>query len=1658
MGVADYPCSSADTVEVLVIGGAAARAVGIARAEAVLDPEKVVVQIKDPDGRRIDTHSGSVNSGAAPSWHTRRPGHGASDVRPVDGVTVFRNEGAFERAGFSRIDLTAAVAGLNGAAAPGSANIRRNYFGSPVAEFELNPSHTHTVHGPYFSSWQERFVEFSALGTYVLNYTAAATHSNSTVYSDTGKYIFHVGPVAELEVNAVWARPGVFTIRAWNNGPDDAPAARVNVSIPTGMRFLRSEASEGRYDPNSGVWDIGSLAGDPGFRRASSLPEAATLTVYTEPTGVAVTEPVTVSVANHQDYGVCIHSDGDDIDASDRQACEANSGASWHSTHYYDYIPDNNEVSLAARLTAPAGDATTHVTGMAITSSPDSSTGYYLPGQDLEVEVAFSDTVTASAGAKLLLQVGQSLREATAVASTGESIRFRYRVQWADRTDPGSPIRVPGNPFVGPEAAIQASGGGMVSLLFQGQDLGSGHAIGPQPDRVPDTNVPMWSEPVFLTIGQEGARYRWINGMRHYYAYDSLTRRWEYEFRLADTDAGLSDDDLDLVQWLTLRASGYYGTFNPHPYEDDAHPVPGRPYLGRWDGGSHHRHQTCWGLEAEFSPGKTREQRLRELGTVLVQRISWGRVDWEISGGQWVSSMLDYAHSITPETCPEIPEERLNPPGQASPSPGGASITGLKMNSVGPYSAGDNIDVAVVFDRDVKVTGGPQLAIEVGGTSRTAKYIAGPSKPRSLVFRYTVLNSDRDSDGVGVYARSIVLPAGASIRDTQGTDALLEHEGLAAQWGHTVGPVRSGQIRGEPGAAAPPVVVTGLAMRGSGPYGEGDAVSVAVTFDWDVTVVGTPTLDIEVGGSPRAALYRPSLSEAAVKVFSYTVQPDDRDADGVSVYPGSITLPSGASIRDDQGTDADLTVAGLPPQPGHIVDGSQEGSSQDEAPAEDEQQQASASGPQTVAADWPLIPEGIGPGDSFRLVFVTSGARDASSSDIADYNAFVQAAANGNNNLKPFSGEFRALISTASVDARANTGTTGEGVIIHWLGGAQVADDYADLYDGDWDSAGGRTESGSAYTGLVWTGGNKAGGKSGQKYAGASEVRLGDLGDARLVLSSPTAGAATEAYPLYAVSPLITVAAEVQQNEPQFALTADTRGVDENAATGSNVGSPVTATNADGDALTYTLSGSNAFAIDASSGQITVQAALDYETQNSYSLTVSVSDGKDASGGADDGVDDTIALTVNVGNVDEAGTVTLNPETPQAGSALTASLSDPDGGVSGETWAWQVSADEASWTDIEGASGATYTPTAGDVGSYLRATASYADGHGSGKSAAAATTGVVEAAPAPVPTPQPPAITAGPVITSSPSVGDTYDQGEAIVVAVTFSEAVTVAGEPRVRMKIGERNRWARYARSEANGTRLVFAYTVKGSDRDEDGVSIEADQLWLNGGSITDADGNAAGLEHPALAAQSGHKVDGSLEEQPAQQQQQEQQTTAPTVAADSPLVPSGIEPGDSFRLLFVTSTTTAATAAGIADYNAFVQARAAANANLAGFSGQFAALISTASVDAKDNTSTTGTGVPIYWLGGEKVADDYADLYDNDWDSVSGMTESGSAYTGLVWTGGNRAGGKSGQRYAGADEVRLGDLSDVTLPLSSPTARAATESHPLYALSPLITVAQPE
>ena len=205
-----------------------------------------------------------------------------------------------------------------------------------------------------------------------------------------------------------------------------------------------------------------------------------------------------------------------------------------------------------------------------------------------------------------------------------------------------------------------------------------------------------------------------------------------------------------------------------------------------------------------------------------------------------------------------------------------------------------------------------------------------------------------------------------------------------------------------------------------------------------------------------------------------------------------------------------------------------------------------------------------------------------------------------------------------------------------------------------------------------------------------------------------------------------------QNSPPDFGKTKITLSVTENAAAG-DFGDPITATDADiDDTLRYriTTKPRGPFDIDEVTGQLRTTERLNYEAMSihqtpSYMLTyyylyIAVSDGS---------ADDYISVEVNVIDVEEEGVVDLLWNQPQVGTPIVASLTDPDGEVSGVTWQWASSADKSSWTDLSGATTATYTPVAADNGNYLRATASYTDRRDSGKTASAASDQATRAIP-----------------------------------------------------------------------------------------------------------------------------------------------------------------------------------------------------------------------------------------------------------------------------------------------------------------------------------------
>ena len=185
-----------------------------------------------------------------------------------------------------------------------------------------------------------------------------------------------------------------------------------------------------------------------------------------------------------------------------------------------------------------------------------------------------------------------------------------------------------------------------------------------------------------------------------------------------------------------------------------------------------------------------------------------------------------------------------------------------------------------------------------------------------------------------------------------------------------------------------------------------------------------------------------------------------------------------------------------------------------------------------------------------------------------------------------------------------------------------------------------------------------------------------------------------------------------------------------------------------------------------------------------------------------------------------------------------------------------------------------------------------------------------------------------------------------------------------------------------------------------------------------------------------------------------------ASPAAASIITVPTSLNPGDQYRLAFVTSTTRNATSTDISVYNKFVDDLAETVPELAALNLDWKAIASTSAIDARTNTSTDptpagDTGVPIFLLSDAKIADNYDDLWDSSLDNALYATESGVFPTGTfrVWTG-TQTDGQASANPLGASSVTAGLDLNMNGGWISWWTRPSTHSYHLYAMSPTLTV----
>ena len=107
-----------------------------------------------------------------------------------------------------------------------------------------------------------------------------------------------------------------------------------------------------------------------------------------------------------------------------------------------------------------------------------------------------------------------------------------------------------------------------------------------------------------------------------------------------------------------------------------------------------------------------------------------------------------------------------------------ASSSAPKITSVafkepgGKWIPGQNVQVKVIFDLPVVITGSPYISVLSDAINKLT-YLEG-SGGVSLIFSYTVISGDIDNTGVGIAANSIVLNSG-TLKSSSGVVAVVTH-------------------------------------------------------------------------------------------------------------------------------------------------------------------------------------------------------------------------------------------------------------------------------------------------------------------------------------------------------------------------------------------------------------------------------------------------------------------------------------------------------------------------------------------------------------------------------------------------------------------------------------------------------------------------------------------------------------------------------------------------------------------------------------------------------------------------------------------------------------------------------------------------------------------
>ena len=792
------------------------------------------------------------------------------------------------------------------------------------------------------------------------------------------------------------------------------------------------------------------------------------------------------------------------------------------------------------------------------------------------------------------------------------------------------------------------------------------------------------------------------------------------------------------------------------------------------------------------------------------------------------------------------------------------------------YVPGDRIEAAVTFSETVKVTGAPQLMLEVGGAGKAATYY-GRGSGTVLVFTHTVADEESDTDGVLIEANQLSLNSG-TIKDAADNDAVLDHQGVAADTRHRVDGVKP-KLATAGGAAVNLATIT---LTYDEPL-DGNSTPPAGAF----TVAGgsqTRTVtDVEISGSAVELTLDSAVDhgETGIKV-SYKVPR------GVSASPIRDTVRNAAAALTNLAVTNE-TPDTSPPKVSTISFSSDPGTDRTYAAGEDIEVTVTFSKEVAVTGS-PQLTLNVDGKDRTAGYGSVTGAAVTFSYRVADRETDTDGVSIEANSLSLNSGTIKD--STDDIDAvlnhravAANAGHKVDGVkpelataVGAVANGATLTLTYDEPLDG--------TSMPAASTFTV-AGGSQSRTVSGVRVSGSTveltvdpAVEQGETG-IRVSYTVPTGMGASP------IRDAVGNAALGLSSEPVTNETPDTIAPTVSLVEiSSDPGSDRIYAPEDDIQVTVTFSepvdvertprlmlkvGDRDRPAGYLEGTGTTELVFAYEVVkgdedsdgvsiDANSLSFSGGTIKDASKNSADLDHD--GLAADSGHkVDGAG-----PDLAETGGAvvdgttLTLTFDEPlDRGSAPEASAFRVAGGDTSRmvTDVA-LSGSAVLLTLDTAAEHLEAgiLVSYTPGTNPIRDVAGNQAEGLSREPVTNETPDTTSPTVSKLeITSNPGTDRTYAAEDDIQVTVTFSETVEVTGTPRLQIELGGGSRTADYQGGSGTAA-LVFEYEVADGDSDMDGVGVEADSL--SGGTIRDEARNNAVLDHDGLAADSGHKVDG--------------------------------------------------------------------------------------------------------------------------------------------------------------------------------------------------------